>query len=178
MIDHRSFPVRKVCVAEAHAHFLRGIQVRPANRTNSASVTPERSTTPVLPSAGSKAKSATSPHRETLPCKAAPTNFLSSPRGFGLDVRPALTPDRAAGSVPSDLPGRTSAPRHAEPPFWARCPPDATRPHSARHLRPRVLSLWGRHRRARVLSRNAWRWPWPRSRGLGATAAPHFYQDL
>src|SRR5215211_5623783 len=59
------------------AHLRQGIQERPATCTNSASVTLERSTTPLLPSAGSKARSDTSPHRDTLPWIATPASFPS-----------------------------------------------------------------------------------------------------
>lgn len=70
-------------LAELRCCCLLGIQERPAICTNSASVTLERSTTPLLPSEASKAKSDTSPHRATLPWIA----FLSNSVAFGLSVR-------------------------------------------------------------------------------------------
>jgi hypothetical protein len=56
------------CMACSSFSYLRGgIQERLDTSSNSMSATPERSTTPVLPSAGSKANSDTSPHRDTVP---------------------------------------------------------------------------------------------------------------
>ena len=104
------------------AHLRRGIQERPATCTNSASVTLERSTTPVLPSAGSKARSDTSPHRDTLPWIATPASFLSisssvsarrSPRTNarpGLGVRPRWLAGKnlCSQTRKASLRGRTS----------------------------------------------------------------------
>src|SRR5215204_1763497 len=85
------------------------------------------------------------------------------------DVHLEPEPGPVSGLVPDGSRGRTSAPRRAKPPFGEEPPRDETRRRSARHPRPRVPSLSGKHRRARVLPRNAW--PWPRSRCPGATAA-------
>src|SRR5919112_2904418 len=46
--------------------------------------------------------------------------------------------------------------------------------HTLQGVLDRGCSLWGKRRRARILSRNVW--PGPRSRSPGATAAPHLYR--
>ena len=138
-------------LAELRCCCLLGIQERPAICTNSASVTLERSTTPLLPSEASKAKSDTSPHRATLPWIATLTSFLSSSVAFGLSVRFERMPGPASESDPRNSPGRISVPRRAEPPHVKAYPPDWTRPHSVGRARPRLLSPSGKRRRARTL---------------------------
>lgn len=49
------------------AYLCSGIQERPLSRTNSMSATAEKSTSPVPPLDGSNARSATSPHTDTVP---------------------------------------------------------------------------------------------------------------